>query len=58
MLKWHSVVTGMQACKVSTLGSRERGHVGTELHYQQLNMCWLEQCVAAQQWQKHLHWIA
>jgi hypothetical protein len=25
----------------NTLGSRERGHVGTEMHYQQLNMRWL-----------------
>ena len=40
MLKWHLTVTGMQACKVSTLGSRERGYVGTEMHYQQLNMRW------------------
>ena len=39
-LKWHLAVIGMQACKVSTLGSRERGHVGTEMHYQQLNMRW------------------
>jgi hypothetical protein len=40
MLKWQLAVTGMQACKVSTLGSRERGHVGTEMQYQQLNMRW------------------
>jgi hypothetical protein len=40
LLKWHLAVIGMEACKVSTLGSRERGHVGTEMHYQQLNMRW------------------
>ena len=40
MPKWHLAVSGMHACKVSTLGSRERGHVGTEMHYQQLNMRW------------------
>jgi hypothetical protein len=26
----------------NTFGSRERGHVGTEMHYQQLNMRWFE----------------
>jgi hypothetical protein len=40
LLKWHLAVIGIEACKVSTLGSRERGHVGTEMHYQQLNMRW------------------
>ena len=40
MLKLHLAVVGMEACKVSTLGSRERGHVGMEMHYQQLNIRW------------------
>jgi hypothetical protein len=40
MLKLHLAVVGMGACKVSTLGSRERGHVGMEMHYQQLNIRW------------------
>ena len=39
-LMWQLAVTGTHACKVSTLGSHERGHVGTEMHYQQLNMRW------------------
>jgi hypothetical protein len=30
----------MQASEVSTLGSRERGHVGMEMHYQHLNFSW------------------
>ena len=38
MLKLHLAVVGMEACKVSTLGSRERGHVSMEMHYQQLNI--------------------
>jgi hypothetical protein len=39
-LKWQLAVTGMQACEVSTLGSRERGHVDMEMHFKQLNMRW------------------
>ena len=40
ILKLHLAVVGMEACKVSMLGSRERGHVGMEMHYQQLNIVW------------------
>ena len=39
-LKWQLAVTGMQACEVSTLGFRERGHVDMEMHFKQLNMRW------------------
>ena len=49
MLKWHLAVTGMQACKVSTLGSRERGHVGTEMHISSLTCAGLEQLVVVHQ---------
>ena len=39
-LKWWLALAGIRACEVSTLGSCERGHASTEMHYQQLNIRW------------------
>ena len=33
-------IAGLKACEVNTIGSRERGRVGTELQYKQLNVRW------------------